>query len=596
MVQSALRTLLRCPPARPRLCVYRAQSRSGRAGHCHPWRRAFSDSSESATATTSRGSQGTGAEGTEHFLGGVFVGTGAVLTVLYYSGGLSALEPNPKQPEDAGRDIGSTSTSTSPLESVSAPQYDLSESNILGAQQEFVGILSADGVDDTLSARIARSSTDWSPAPRGELDRPCLIVYPQTTDDVSRIVQVCHRRRLPIIAFGGGTSLEATLAAIHGEVCIDFRRMNRVLEVHERDLDVTVQPGVSYLELNELLARHGLFFPPDPGPGAQIGGMIAQGCSGTSAYRHGTVKDWVLGLTVVLADGTVIKTRRRPKKSSAGYDLTRLFVGSEGTLGLVTEATLKLTSKPDNVRVAVVSFPTVQHAVDAAVQMVQKSLPLGALELLDGPSMRAINRSGYCHKDFDEAPALFLKFEGSDAVVAEQVDVVRAIARDADCRSFQFGKDQEESDALWQARKTMLWSLMTLKRDPDDKFLGTDLAVPISRLAQVVEVTNRKLAESGLVGACCGHVGDGNVHAAIFYNPAEKEKAEKLVLEVEQFGIQADGTITGEHGIGLEKRDRLIDELGVDAVDTMRRLKVGLDPLGLLNPEKVVRLSPASRG
>lgn len=325
------------------------------------------------------------------------------------------------------------------------------------------------------------------------------------------VFKVCHRRRIPIIAFGGGTSLEGTLAAIHGEICIDFGRMNKILEVHEKDMDVTVQPGVGYLELNDMLAAtsSGLFFPPDPGPGAQIGGMISQGCSGTSAYRYGTVKDWVLGLTVVLADGTVIKTRRRPKKSSAGYDLTRLFVGSEGTLGLVTEATLKVTSKPENVRVAVAAFPTTQQAVDASVKIVQKSLPLAAMELLDGTSMKAINNSGYCDKELTEAPSLFFKFSGSEVAVGEQIAQVRAIASEAKCVSFHFGRDEAESDAFWQARKTMLWSLLTLKRNPDDSFLGTDLAVPISRLADVIEVTNRKLEESGLVGACCGHVGDG---------------------------------------------------------------------------------------
>ncbi|KAI1613616.1 D-lactate dehydrogenase [Exophiala viscosa] len=485
--------------------------------------------------------------------------------------------------------------STAPLQSYWLPPYRLSENNIECAKVDFIDLLGNDGVDEDLGSRIARSSTEWSPAPRGDLDRPCLIVYPRSTEDVSAIMKVCHRRKLPIIAFGGGTSLEGTLAAIHGEVCIDFRRMNKVVQLHENDMDVVVQPGIGYVDLNQMLSKSGLFFPPDPGPGAQIGGMISQGCSGTSAYRYGTVKDWVLGLTVVLADGTVIKTRRRPKKSSAGYDLTRLFVGSEGTLGLVTEATLKLTNKPENVRVAVAAFPTTAQAVEAAVKIVRKGLPLGAIELLDGPSMGAINNSGYCTKELSETPSLFLKFSGSESTVREQVKQVYSLAKETKCLSFQFGKNEEESDALWQARKTMLWSLMTLKRHPDDTFLGTDLAVPMSRLADIIDITNQKLKESGLVGSCCGHVGDGNFHSAIFYSAAEKEKAEKLVLEVEQLAIEMDGTITGEHGIGLEKRDRLIDELGVESIDTMRQIKLALDPLGLLNPEKVVRLTPETR-
>ncbi|KIV77506.1 glycolate oxidase, subunit GlcD [Exophiala sideris] len=520
------------------------------------------------------------------FVNGLVIASIIVLctgTAAFYSGRISFT--------GAGS---ANSKSTAPLPSISRLQHDLSERNIEAAKKEFIDILGTDGVDDKLGARIARSSTEWSPAPRGDLDRPCLIVYPRSTEDVSALVKVCHRRKIPIIAFGGGTSLEGTLAAIHGEVCIDFRRMDKVVQLHENDMDVVVQPGIGYVDLNEMLGKSGLFFPPDPGPGAQIGGMISQGCSGTSAYRYGTVKDWVLGLTVVLADGTVIKTRRRPKKSSAGYDLTRLFVGSEGTLGLVTEATLKLTNKPENVRVAVASFPSNSHAVEAAVKIVQKGLPLGAIELLDGISMGAINNSGYCTKELTETPSLFLKFSGSEAVVREQVKQVHSLAQEAKCLSFQFGSDEEESDALWAARKTMLWSLMTLKRNPDDTFQGTDLAVPMSRLDDIIDFTNQKLKESGLVGACCGHVGDGNFHSAIFYSVAEKEKMEKIVSEVEQLAIEMDGTITGEHGIGIEKRDRLNDELGVESVDTMRQVKLALDPLCLLNPEKVVRLTPAT--
>jgi D-lactate dehydrogenase (cytochrome) len=399
--------------------------------------------------------------------------------------------------------------STIPLSWLKPPAYDLSEANINAAKREFIQLLGSDGVSDHLDTRIAHSSTDWSPAPRGELDRPCLIVYPRTTEEVSKIVKICHNRRIPMIGFGGGTSLESTLAAIHGEVCIDFKKMNKVLTLHKQDMDVVVQPGVGHEDLNALLAAEDLFFPPDPGPGAQIGGMISQGCSGTNAYRYGTVKDWVLGLTVVLADGTVIKTRQRPRKSSAGYDLTRLFVGSEGTLGFVTEAALKVTKRPENVRVAVASFPSTQAAVNTAIKIVQQGLPVAALELLDAPSMKAINNGGYCEKEFDEAPCLFLKFSGTKLAVGEQIDQVHALAKETKCTSFVFSKTDADADALWHARKTMLWSLMTIKKNPDDTFIGTDLAVPISRLGDVIEATNAKLKASGLVGACCGHVGDG---------------------------------------------------------------------------------------
>ena len=238
--------------------------------------------------------------------------------------------------------------STCSLSSMPALSFDLTGSNIKAAEQEFIALLGAERVNLDLAARVAHSSTEWSAAPRGPLDRYAMIVLPSSTAEVSSIAKICHRRRIPMTAFSGGTSLEGTLAAIHGGVCIDFSLMNKVVAVRKDDLDATVQPGVSYNDLNELIARQDLYFPPDPGPGAQIGGMIAQGCSGTNAYRYGTMKDWVLGLTVVLADGTVVKTRARPRKSSSGYDLTRLMVGSEGTLGFVTEAHLRLTSRPTN--------------------------------------------------------------------------------------------------------------------------------------------------------------------------------------------------------------------------------------------------------
>ncbi|TVY81429.1 D-lactate dehydrogenase [cytochrome] [Lachnellula suecica] len=285
--------------------------------------------------------------------------------------------------------------STAPIDSHNAPKYDLSPGNLTGAREELEELLGQDGVTDHLGTRIAHSSTAWSTAPRGDDDRPSLVVYPSTTEETSAIAKICHKRRIPMIAFSGGTSLEGTLAAENGEICLDFKRMNKILEVHPDDMDVVVQPSVGYLDLNEALSKIDLFFPPDPGPGAQIGGMIGQGCSGTNAYKYGTMKDWVLGLTVVLADGTIIKTRHRPRKSSAGYDLTRLFVGSEGTLGFVTEASLKVTVKPQNIRVAVASFPTLHQAVNTTVQISGSGHVLEAMELLDKYTMYAVNQSGY---------------------------------------------------------------------------------------------------------------------------------------------------------------------------------------------------------
>ena len=467
--------------------------------------------------------------------------------------------------------------------------------NIERVRQHLVALLGEDGVSDDLGNRIAHSSTEWSPAPNGDEDRPSLVVYPKSTEDVSTIVKICHRYFVPIIAFSGGTSLEATLAAQNNEICIDFSKMNKVIALHKDDMDVVVQPGVGYQELNEQLAAHNLFFPPDPGPGAQIGGMVSQSCSGTNAYRYGTMKDWVLGLTVVLADGTVIKTRHRPRKSNAGYDLTRLFIGSEGTLGLITEASLKLTNKPENVQVAVAAFPSTYQAAATATKLVQKGQPLAAIELLDNMTMRAVNAGGYTNREWPEQATLFLKFSGSPIQVREQIADAQSSAQASGCTSFDFSRNDEEAESLWQARKTILWSMIALKRNPDDKFIGSDTAVPISRLAELVEGTKAKLDASDLVGFCLAHAGDGNTHASVMYGEKDKEKAEKIIEDVQRMGIEMGGTVTGEHGVGLIYRDALIRELGEETVATMRRIKMALDPLCLLNPGKVMRLWPEDR-
>jgi D-lactate dehydrogenase (cytochrome) len=399
--------------------------------------------------------------------------------------------------------------STTTLDEISPLPFDLSDANLNGAREEFIALLGCGAVNEHLGTLIAHSSTAWSSAPRGDLDRPCLIVYPKTTEDVSNIARICHRRRIPMIGFSGGTSLEGTLAATHREVCIDFERMDRVVEVHERDMDVVVQPGVGYEDLNRMLEGKSLFFPPDPGPGAKIGGMVAQGCSGTNAYRYGTMKDWVLGLTVVLADGTVIRTRRRARKSSAGYDLTRLIVGSEGTLGLVTEASLRLTNKPENVQVAVAGFGSVHQAVDTVIKILQSGHQLAAMELLDATTMYAINEGGYSNKTWPQVPTLFLKFSGTPVSVKEQVKVAQRLAKASGCSSFEFSRNDEEAAGLWQARKTALWSLLAIKENPEDRFLSADVAVPVSRLGDIIEATQKRLTESGLIGSCLGHVGDG---------------------------------------------------------------------------------------
>ena len=401
--------------------------------------------------------------------------------------------------------------STMPLAAMKTASYDLSVRNLRNAEEELAKLLGNERVVTDVGERVARSSTEWSAAPGGDLDRCSFIVFPRTTEEVSAVAKICHGRRIPMIAFSGGTSLEGTLASTtRGGCCVDFKLMNSVVQLHPKDMDVVVQPGLGYEELNQQLEEMGLFFPPDPGPGAKIGGMIAQGCSGTNAYRYGTMKDWVLGLTVVLADGTIMKTRNRPRKSSAGYNFTQLMVGSEGTLGLVTEASLKLTCLPRNVRVAVLAFPSAHDAVETAVEIVQNDMPVAAMELLCDVTMKAINQSGYCDKIYSETPTLFMKFSGhSEQAVQEQISRVEAFAKKNSCYSFQFSTNEEEATSLWSARKTALWSLLAMKENPEDKFISADAAVPISRLADIVKDTQNRLDVSGLVGSCLGHVGDG---------------------------------------------------------------------------------------
>ena len=460
--------------------------------------------------------------------------------------------------------------STLPL-GVFKPIHDTSEETMEEARQRFLTIVGPTGIDDNPGNLKSRSSTDWSPSTSDKY--ASLILFPRNTLQVSEIMKICHEFRVPVTGFSGGTSLDGALASTRGGVCIDFSRMNKILEIHEEDADVVVQPAVGWEDLNVKLAEKGLFFPPDPGPGAQIGGMIGTGCSGTNAYRYGTMKDWVISTTVVLADGTVVKTRNRPRKSTAGYDLTRLIVGSSGTLGLVTEAILKVTAKPENERVAVIAFPDSHKAVNTVIEVVKKGIPLAAIELLDDTTMRAVNESGYTDKHWKETPTLFVKFSGTKSAVQEQVDVVGALAEKYGKESFECSSDPDKMSALWTARKTALWRLIAQKRHPEDKFLSSDVAVPISRLADIIDESNEQIRLAGLLGSNLGHVGDGNFHTSILYSENDKAAAEKIIADTQRRGVEMEGTITGEHGIGLNLRDMLQYELGEDAVNMMRKVR-----------------------
>ncbi|KAI9047436.1 hypothetical protein LZ554_008155 [Drepanopeziza brunnea f. sp. 'monogermtubi'] len=500
----------------------------------------------------------------------------------YYFGTLSTPAPS--------------NASTLPLSQTKAPKHDISGSNMEAAWADFTAIVGKDNVS-TLEADLEHhAGSDYSSHALTETERAFLIVYPASTEEVSEIMKVCHRRRIPVTGYSGGTSLEGHFAPTRGGICVDFGRMDKVLKLHKEDMDVVVQPAVGWEALNEELAASNLFFPPDPGPGAMIGGMVGTGCSGTNAYRYGTMREWVLSLTVVLADGTIIKTRQRPRKSSAGYDLTKMFIGSEGTLGLVTEAVLKVTTKPNTTSVAVCSFGSVRQAADCVAKVVSEGVPIAAIEILDDVQMKCVNASKMTDRTWTEAPTLFFKFAGTPTAVKEQIGIVQRLAKGTGSKTFEFAKTASEQTDLWGARKAALWSVMAMREKATDRVWTGDVAVPISRLPDIIEETKADITKSGLFAAIVGHVGDGNFHTIMLYSEAERKTAEEVVHRMVKRAVEMEGTVTGEHGVGLVKRDYLDHELGVTTVDAMRKLKMAFDPLCLLNCDKVVRVQKPKPG
>lgn len=414
---------------------------------------------------------------------------------------------------------------------------------------------------------------------------PDVVVFPESTEEVARIVGLCAETGMPVVPFGAGTSLEGNAAAIRGGVCLDMSRMRRVLAINVDDMDVRVQPGIPRKALNAELRDTGLFFPIDPGADASIGGMTSTRASGTMAVRYGTMKDNVLSLEVVLASGQVIRTARRARKSSAGYDLTRLFVGAEGTLGVITEITLKLHPQPEAISSAVCAFPDLNSAVDTAISVIQSAVPVARIELLDSVMMRGIN--AYAKLGRREAPTLFFEFHGSKAGVAEQAEFAEAIASEAGGLGFEWATTPEERSRLWQARDNTLYAGLGLR--PGAKAMITDVCVPISRLAKCLADTEADLDRSGLVAPLVGHVGDGNFHLLILLDPEsldETDRARAFHARLVERAIGLDGTCTGEHGVGTGKIPFLAQELG-GAVDVMRSIKAALDPHDIMNPGKI---------
>lgn len=418
-----------------------------------------------------------------------------------------------------------------------------------------------------------------------------VVVMAYSTDDVVKVVNISRKYKVPIIALGGATSIEGHFTGFpSGSICLDLSAMNSILEINEADGDLRCQPGAKWEDINNTLKDRGipLFFPLDPGPGATIGGMIGTGCSGTNAVRYGTAKaEWFLNITVVLPSGKVIKTRRRARKSSAGFDTTKLFIGAEGTLGIVTEATLRLAPRVPT-KVAMAQFPDVEKAVSAVQQIL--NTPHGphiqCVELLDDHMMAAINTAGLVDAPYPVQDTLFFKIQGSPESIRDTSNVVQEIVQRHGSTRFEFAATEEEADEMWENRKYALFS--TLATQPGSKVWTTDVCVPVSRLPQLVYETKEDLAKAGLKSTIVGHVGDGNFHALILFKDEEELRSVgEAVHRLVHRAIQMDGTCTGEHGVGVGKTEYLVEELGEDTVELMKTVKNAIDPLNLFNPGKL---------
>ena len=420
-----------------------------------------------------------------------------------------------------------------------------------------------------------------------ETQAPDIVVWPDNTEEVAEIVTLCARHVVPVIPFGTGTSLEGHVNAPLGGVCVDLSHMNQIIAIHAEDLDCVVGPGVTRKLLNETLRDQGLFFPIDPGADASIGGMASTRASGTNAVRYGTMKDNILALTVVMPDGSTVKTGSRARKSSAGYDLTRLFIGAEGTLGIITEITLKLYGIPEAISGGICSFPSVKAACDAVIMTIQSGIPVARIELADEVQVKCFNL--YSKLGLPEMPLLFLEFHGSEAGVKEQAERFGEIVEEFGGGPFQWTTKPEERTKLWQARHDAYWASFTLR--PGAQSVSTDVCVPISRLAECVEETRKDIEETGIPAPIVGHVGDGNFHIGLMFfpdDPQEMAKIKPFLQRLVKRALSMEGTCSGEHGIGQQKRDYMGLEHSAAALGIMSGIKRQIDPKGIMNPCKML--------
>ena len=417
---------------------------------------------------------------------------------------------------------------------------------------------------------------------------PDAVVFAHSTEEVAAAVSLCNQYKVPVIAYGTGTSLEGHILALSGGISIDLSQMNKVVAIHPEDLTVTVQPGVTRKQLNVEIKDTGLFFPIDPGADASLGGMAATRASGTNAVRYGTMRENVLALTVVTAAGKIIKTGTRAKKSSAGYDLTRVFVGSEGTLGIITEITLKIYPQPEAISAAVCSFSDIASAVNAVIQTIQMGVPVARVEFLDENGVKAINK--HDKLTLPEKPLLLFEFHGSEHGVKEQAEVVRQIADEFGASGFEWATRPEDRTRLWQARHNAYFAILQMR--PGSRAISTDCCVPISRLAECLLETKADCERQNIVHSIIGHVGDGNFHVQMLVDPtdpADIARAEGVNERMVKRAIEMDGTCTGEHGVGMHKMDFLIQEHGEGAIEMMRAIKHAFDPENIMNPGKIIR-------
>ncbi|CAI8614985.1 unnamed protein product [Vicia faba] len=416
---------------------------------------------------------------------------------------------------------------------------------------------------------------------------PDVIVYPRSEEEVSKIVKLCNSHKIPIVPYGGATSIEGHTLSPNGGVCIDMALMKKVKALHVDDMDVVVDPGIGWMELNEYLEPYGLFFPLDPGPGASIGGMCATRCSGSLAVRYGTMRDNVISLKVVLANGDIVKTASRARKSAAGYDLTRLMIGSEGTLGVITEVTLRLQKIPQFSVVAMCNFPSVKDAADVAIATMMSGIQVSRVELLDEVQLKAINIAN--GKSFPESPTLMFEFIGTEAYAREQTQIVRKIVSEHNGSDFVFAEEPEAKKELWKARKEALWACFAMV--PNTEAMISDVCVPLSHLADIISRSKKELDASSLVCTVIAHAGDGNFHTVILFDPTKEEQrqeAERLNHFMVHAALSLEGTCTGEHGVGTGKMKYLEEELGVEALRTMKKIKSVLDPNNIMNPGKLI--------